>query len=170
MVSDAIWLTPIIESYEDAYHGYQFMNFYKLNSHLVSESDLISFIETCHNKDIWFMVDVVTHHVSPIGIDYSRITPFNTAEYYHDDCDIIDRSNQWEVENCRYEECPDLKHEDSWVAQTLHDWIKDLVTKYDIDGIRIDTVMEVPKSFWDSFRDAAGIFQIGDAFNDELCC
>ena len=32
-------------------------------------------------------------------------------------------------------------------------------------GIRIDTIMEVPKWFWDKFRQSAGVFQIGEAFN-----
>ena len=41
----------------------------------------------------------------------------------------------------------------------------DLVQKYEIDGIRIDTIMEVPKWFWDKFRQSAGVFQIGEAFN-----
>ena len=43
----------------------------------------------------------------------------------------------------------------------------DLVQKYNIDGIRIDTIMEVPKWFWDKFRQSAGVFQIGEAFNGD---
>ena len=34
----------------------------------------------------------------------------------------------------------------------LLSWIHDLVAKYNIDGIRIDTVPEVPKWFWSQFR------------------
>jgi glycosidase len=34
----------------------------------------------------------------------------------------------------------DLKQENDWVRTKLLEWIKDLVKKYHIDGIRIDTV------------------------------
>ena len=43
-----------------------------------------------------------------------------------------------------------------------------MVKKYDIDGIRIDTIMEVPKWFWDKFRIAAGVFQIREAFRGDV--
>ena len=165
---DAIWISPIVENTEGSYHGYHLTNLYNLNSHFGSESDFKNFVSACHSKDIWVMVDVVANHVGPVGTDYSQINPFNSADHYHDYCDITDWNNQWQVENCRLSGLPDLKQENEWVAQTLIDWIKDLVSKYDIDGIRIDTIMEVPKTFWDSFRSAAGVFQIGEAFNGDI--
>ena len=165
---NAIWISPIVENTPDSYHGYHLTNLYKLNTHFGSEDDLKNLITACHNKDIWVMVDVVANHVGPVGTDYSKITPFNKAEHYHDWCDIKDWSNQWEVENCRLCGLPDLKQENTWVAQQLIDWIKDIVKKYNFDGIRIDTIMEVPKSFWDKFRTAAGVFQIGEAFDGRL--
>ena len=165
---DAIWISPIVENTPDSYHGYHLTNLYNLNTHFGSEDDLKNLITACHNKDIWVMVDVVANHVGPVGTDYGRITPFNKAEHYHDWCDIRDWTNQWEVENCRLCELPDLKQENTWVTQKLLDWIKDIVTKYKFDGIRIDTIMEVPKTFWDKFRSAAGVFQIGEAFDGRL--
>ena len=165
---DAIWISPIVENIEGAYHGYHLTNLYNLNYHFGTEDDLRALINACHSKDIWVMVDVVANHVGPVGTDYSQINPFNSADHYHDYCDITDWNNQWQVENCRLSGLPDLKQENEWVAQTLINWIKDLVSKYDIDGIRIDTIMEVPKTFWDSFRPAAGVFQIGEAFNGDI--
>ena len=139
---DAIWVSPIIENTEGSYHGYHFTNLY-----------------------IWVMVDVVANHAGPVGTDFGRINPFNRAEHYHDWCEINNWGNQWEVENCRLCGLPDLKQENDWVTQKLLEWIHDLVQKYEIDGIRIDTIMEVPKWFWDKFRQSAGVFQIGEAFN-----
>ena len=153
---DAIWISPIIENTEGSYHGYHFTNLYNLNYHFGSEEDFIELVTTCHSKDIWVMVDVVANHCGPIGTDYGRITPFNKAEHYHDYCDIGNNwGDQWTVENCRLSGLPDLKQENDWVTQKLLDWIKDLVQKYKIDGIRIDTIMEVPKWFWDKFREYA---------------
>ena len=165
---DAIWISPIVENYPNSYHGYHLTNLYNLNSNFGSESDLKSLITACHNKDIWVMVDVVANHVGPVGTDYSQINPFNSADHYHDYCDINDWNNQWQVENCRLSGLPDLKQENSYVADTLINWVGDIVKKYNFDGIRIDTIMEVPKTFWDKFRESAGVFQIGEAFNGDI--
>ena len=162
---DAIWVSPIVENTEGSYHGYHLTNLYNLNQHFGTEDDFKNLVSECHKRDIWVMVDVVANHVGPVGTDYSRINPFNRAEHYHDWCDINNWGNQWEVENCRLCGLPDLKQENDWVTQKLVEWIHDLVQKYDLDGIRIDTIMEVPKWFWDKFRQSAGVFQIGEAFN-----
>ena len=47
-------------------------------------------------------------------------------------------------------------------------WVRNLVTKYNADGIRIDTIPEVPKSFWKEFVAAAGVFQIGEVFDGRI--
>ena len=72
------------------------------------------------------------------------------------------------IENCRLSGLPDLKQENEWVTQQLLNWIHDLISKYNIDGIRIDTIMEVPKWFWDSFRNSARVFQIGEVFHGDI--
>ena len=38
-----------------------------------------------------------------------------------------------------------FNQDNNWVTQKLLEWIHDLVQKYNLDGIRIDTIMEVPK-------------------------
>ena len=114
------------------------------------------------------MLDVVANHVGPIGTDYTKINPFNLAEHYHDYCDITDWSNQWQVENRRFLGLPDLNQENEFVAQTFLTWIREIINKYNIDGIRVGTIMQVPKTFWDLFRKAAGVFQIGEAFNGDV--
>ena len=162
---DAIWISPIIENTEGSYHGYHFTNLYNLNYHFGSEDDFKELVKTCHSKDIWVMVDVVANHAGPVGTDFGRINPFNRAEHYHEWCEINNWRNQWEVENCRLCGLPDLKQENDWVTQKLLEWIHDMVQKYNLDGIRIDTIMEVPKWFWDKFRVSAGVFQIGEAFD-----
>ena len=165
---DAIWISPIVENYEGSYHGYHLTNLYNFNTHFGTEDDFKELVAACHKKGIWIMLDVVINHVGPVGTDYSQITPFNLEEHYHDICDITDWGNQWQVENCRLSELPDLKQENDWVTQTFLDWISDLVPKYEIDGLRIDTIMEVPKWFWDKFRVSAGVFQIGEAFYGDI--
>ncbi len=40
--------------------------------------------------------------------------------------------------------------------------------KYNIDGIRIDTIPEVPKWFWKLFSQAAGVYQVGECFDGRI--
>ena len=72
------------------------------------------------------------------------------------------------VENCRLCDLPDLKHENNYVTAELLRWIKYMVDRYHLDGLRVDTVPEVPKWFWKKFNKAAGIFQIGEVFNGDV--
>ncbi len=162
---NAIWISPILKNTPGSYHGYHLTSLEKLNENFGEENDLIDLIKEAHNQDIWIMLDVVANHVGPIGYDYKEINPFNEKEHYHEACDITDWNNQWIVENCRLADLPDLNHENDFVSQTLIDWIKNIITKYNFDGIRIDTIPEVPKWFWKKFTESAGVFQLGEAFN-----
>lgn len=38
---------------------------------------------------------------------------------------------------------------------------------YGFDGIRIDTIPEVPKDFWSEYGTSAGVFQMGECFNGD---
>ena len=167
---NAIWISPIIKNINNdwSYHGYSGINFYELNSHFGSEEDLMNLITECHKRDIWIMVDVVANHVGGVGTDFSQIDPFNLAEHYHDWCEIDDWDNSWKIENCRLGGLPDLKQENNWVTEQLDYWIYYLVNKYNIDGIRIDTVLEVPKWFWDKFSSSSSVYQVGEAFHGDI--
>ena len=162
---DAIWISPVVTNTEGSYHGYHLTNLYTINSHFGTAEELKQLVEEAHKKDIWVMVDVVANHVGPVGTDYSQINPFNLAEHYHDICQITDWTNQDMVENCRLCDLPDLEQENTWVAEKLYAWITDIVKTYNFDGIRIDTIPEVPKWFWTKFAEASGTFQLGEVFN-----
>lgn len=43
-----------------------------------------------------------------------------------------------------------------------------MVTTYDIDGIRIDTCVEVPPDFWTEFTSAAGVYSICEVDNGSM--
>ena len=62
---------------------------------------------------------------------------------------------------------PDLRTEAPVVAQGYQTWIKELVSNYSIDGLRLDTVFEVNKGFWSGFRTAAGVYMIGEIDLDD---
>ena len=183
---DAIWISPIPENYPGkkiyfdcylhitgGYHGYWQTNFEQVNSNFGTSNDLQQLIKECHSRGIWVMLDVVANHIGPVT-DYTTVVPFNSTKYYHDctpcpsGCAISDWSNQPQVEWCRLANLPDLDQSNSFVDTYLVNWIKDTVSSYGFDGIRIDTTPEVPKSFWDDYVAASGVYAVGEVFNGNI--
>lgn len=165
---DAIWISPIPENYGDDYHGYGALDWNKLNPHFGTEADFKSLISAMHKKDMWMMIDVVANHVAYIDLDFEKVTPFNKDEYYHAKCQINNWNDPNEVEYCRLSNLPDLNQDHPFVRSTLKSWIKDIITKYDIDGIRIDTVPEVKREFWSEYTKEAGCYAVGEIFNSNV--
>ncbi|KAI3318385.1 glycoside hydrolase family 13 protein [Xylariaceae sp. AK1471] len=174
----AIWISPIVKNldtqtaYGYAYHGYWAQDIYSLNSHFGTAADLKQLSTELHNRGMYLMVDVVTNHygaaMNPNNLDYSQFNPFNTADKFHSYCPI-DYNDANSVIKCWEGDTsvplPDIKTEDSGVRDTFNAWIKDLVSTYGIDGLRIDSLLEVEKDFWPGFGSAAGVYLVGEAFN-----
>ncbi len=53
---DAIWISPMPENKGDDYHGYAFLDLYKLNSHFGDEASFKSMIAAAHAKGMWVML------------------------------------------------------------------------------------------------------------------
>ena len=88
----------------------------EVNEKFGSEEDLKSLVESAHKMDILVMVDVVANHIGYVPTDkktkiedFSGVWPFHDESYYHDNCQITDWENQWQLENCRLCGLPDLK-------------------------------------------------------------
>ena len=143
---------------------------YELNPHFDTSQDLKDLVNACHSKDIWVMLDVVANHMGNQGDinDFSYFVTFNKAEYYHKYCIIDNWGNQTEVEICRLAGLPDLDQSNKFVSETLLSWIKDVVSNYSFDGIRIDTVPEVPFDFWVKYVESAGVYSIGECLNGNV--
>ena len=190
---DAIWISPIVQNNDlrtktheiDGYHGYWASDFDALNEKFGTESELISLISKAHQMDILVMLDVVANHVgyvdsNPVEIksvkdkkeykqieDFSKIKPFDKAEYYHKMCEIHDWNDIWQLENCRLCGLPDLDQDHEFVKDYLLNWIQKTVQKYKFDGIRIDTLGHVSKEFWAEYAEASGVFQMGECLKNE---
>lgn len=148
---DAIWISPIPENYGNDYHGYGALDWYKVNPHFGDEQALKDMIKAAQDKGIWVMLDVVANHVAWIDEAYQLVNPFNKKEYYHAKCQINNWDDQNEVEYCRLANLPDLDQDNAFVRQTLLQWVKETVKKFNFDGIRIDTVPHVKKDFWKEY-------------------
>ncbi|KAK9320298.1 alpha-amylase [Lipomyces orientalis] len=161
---DAVWISPVIHNIDVnttwgfAYHGYWGDDPYRLNEHFGTPEDLKSLSDSLHRRGMSLMVDVVINHLSsnaaPQDVNYNLFpTPFNTSNAFHRPC-VIDFANQSRSEI-----------EDAAILDALIDSVVDLVAKYDIDGIRLDTARHVPKPSLSKFQQRVGVFVTGEALN-----
>ncbi|KAK5120650.1 hypothetical protein LTR85_006008 [Meristemomyces frigidus] len=175
---DAVWISPVTAQVQGntvdgyAYHGYWQQDLYELNSNFGTADDLKALSAALHARGMYLMVDIVVNHNgyngAPSTIDYSVFNPFNDEKYYHPYCsiDYSDTSNATNIEQCWVGDesvpLPDLRTEDADVASGYQTWISQLVSDYSIDGLRIDTSMEVDTGFWSGFLSAAGVYAVGE--------
>lgn len=168
----AIWISPIIKNVEgnyadagEAYHGFWAEDLYAINPHFGTEADLKELADSLHARGMYLMVDIAPNHVGLTAEagNYTSYNPFNENGYYHEECSIV-----WNVPTserlCWLEGLPDLRTENDDVRQIYADWIGDLVANYSIDGIRIDTALEIEPEFWTDggVREAAGVFMLAE--------
>lgn len=181
-----VWISPIVknkvQSSEDgnSYHGYWAQDLYSVNSQFGTEEDLKALSDELHKRGMYLMVDVVPNHMASFSsqttVDYSQFNPFNKKSYFHTPCEI-DYDDINSVEYCwmgsNTVSLPDLRTEDSVVANMWYQWISQIVSRYSIDGLRIDTAYEVSPSFWAGFQAAAGgIHVLGEVWhgNPNVLC
>ncbi|KAK4503775.1 hypothetical protein PRZ48_004690 [Zasmidium cellare] len=180
---DAIWISPVTQQLDGltadgaAYHGYWQTNIDAVNQHFGSASDIQNLAAELHSRNMYFMVDIVVNHYAwsgaPDTVDYSTFGPFNNQNYFHSYCaiDFNDISNTTQIEQCWMGDTivplPDLKTEAQNVSDVWNSWIGDLVSNYSIDGLRIDSLMEVNTGFWSGFQQNAGVYSLGEVYNGD---
>ncbi|OTA81874.1 glycoside hydrolase family 13 protein [Hypoxylon sp. CO27-5] len=163
---DAIWITPVVTNTAGGYHGYWAADLYSINSNYGTADDLKALVSAAHDKGIYVMVDVVANHVGPSAIADHQPEPLNQDSSYHPQC-TIDYSDQNSVENCWISNLPDLNTQSSDIRSLYQKWVSWLVTEYNFDGVRIDTVKHVEKDYWPDFSAAAGVYTIGEVFDGD---
>ncbi|GLB36809.1 putative protein with domain of unknown function (DUF1966) [Lyophyllum shimeji] len=182
---DAVWISPVVENienetaYGEAYHGYWAQDIYSLNNHFGSKDDLNELVTAMHFRGMYLMLDIVVNHLVSVPkngstdiqtLDFSLIQPFSNASDYHPYCEITDYNNQTDVEQCWIGDkklpLADLNTEDKDIVNTMNEWVKDIVKKYNVDGLRIDTAKHIRKDFWPEFVASAGTFAMGEVLSD----
>ncbi|KAL8786566.1 MAG: hypothetical protein Q9213_002703 [Squamulea squamosa] len=181
----AIWISPVAAQLNErtdegeAYHGYWQQNIYALNPHFGSISDLQALSSALHARNMYLMIDIVVNHYGWAGngstVEYRKMYPFTDRDYFHRYCKITSQdylSNQTAVEQCWLGDdtvsLPDVDTTNTFVRQTYNDWVRSLVSVFGVDGLRIDTVKHVEKSFWPSFKSAAGVYTLGEVFDGDM--
>lgn len=163
----AIWITPVAENTLGGYHGYWINDFYKVDPHLGSMNDLKDLVKEAHNRNIKVLMDYVVNHISPD----SKMLKEKPADWFNPKSDISNWNNQEEIEKGWIFGLPDLNQDKPEVKSFLIEnamwWIKET----GVDGMRLDTVRHVPKTFWNEFANAIkeehpDFYLLGEVWND----
>ncbi|KAF2214122.1 glycoside hydrolase family 13 protein [Cercospora zeae-maydis SCOH1-5] len=183
---DAIWISPVVEQLPqvtidgDAHMGYWAQDLYNLNSNFGTADDLHELIAEVHRRGMYLMLDIVVNHMAYAGpasqVDYGVFHPFNDEKYFHTYCPIQDYTNETQVEVCwlgsSAVSLADLRTEDRDVRDMWSTWITQMVANYSIDGLRIDTAVNVEPDFFARFVRTAGVFATGETMfgdNSMVC-
>ena len=159
---DAIELSPIFNNVPHSWQGYNVVDFYNLNPSFGTQQDLLDLITECHSRGIYVMLDIVINNVGNVYGNYQKISPFNRREYYHPYCSQPSTWNETLMEKCWIGELPDLDHSNSFVRETLLNWISELVYTFGFDGFRVDSAWAISKDFLSEFSKNAGTYIVGD--------
>ncbi|KAL4794311.1 glycoside hydrolase superfamily [Aspergillus venezuelensis] len=184
---DAVMISPIIENikgrveYGEAYHGYWPLDLYSLNDHFGSHQDLLDLRDALHDRGMYLMMDTVINNMAymmkdgqdvPEDIDYSILSPFNNADYYHPYCKIENWNNFTEAQLCQTGDeevvLPDLYTEHKEVQNMLESWATEMISTYGVDGLRIDAAKHVNPQFLRQFGDKVDTFITGEVLQREV--
>ncbi|KAB8202802.1 glycoside hydrolase superfamily [Aspergillus parasiticus] len=128
---------------DHAYHGYWVQDMYALNPHFGSREDLLDLSKALHGRGMFLMMDTVINNVA-------YITNGTSPE---DDSVPL----------------PDLKTEDKVVQTMSEKWIKETMSTYSIDGLRLDAAKHVTPEFLPLFQKATGdSFVTGEVFDKSV--
>jgi glycosidase len=163
----AVWLTPVVTQQEaigngSGYHGYWGVDFLNVDPHLGTNADMLEFSKCAKKLGLKVILDVVTNHTGDI-IKYRGNEAYIPAESknlknpawlndisnYHN---VGDVGRCWGVGNCTklgdFYGLDDLATEKPVVYKGWADVYGKWITKYGIEGFRVDTARHVDDNFF----------------------
>ena len=152
---EGIWLMPILES--PSYHGYDVVDYYKIERDYGTEKDFQRFIAEAHRRGIKIIMDLVLNHTSskhPWFIDSCRAKSYRKDWYVWQD--VMPKGwtkprgggtsrDVWHYRNGSYyyaafgAHMPDLNYRNEEVIEQMEAIMKYWLDK-GIDGFRLDGV------------------------------
>lgn len=189
---NGIWLMPIFES--PSYHGYDVIDYYKVNHEYGTNQDFINFINKAHKMGIKVIIDLVINHTSskhPWFIEASSNEKSKFRNYYiwADKNTNLNElspfgSKQWYKKGDGYfnaifwSEMPDLNFDNKDVRNEMKKIAKFWLDR-GVDGFRFDAAMHIypPNrekdnlSWWQEYADYCrsikkDIYLIGEVWDN----
>jgi neopullulanase len=181
-----LWLTPVYDNDNASpqdYHGYGAVDFYAVDEHLGTLTDLVELVAAAHRHGIKVFLDTVLNHTGPRH-PWVKAPP--EADWFHGTADqhlaaiaSMDRLTDlhappklWRdlVEGWFADKLPDLNQENPRVDQYLLQNTLWWAEHTGVDGYRLDTFPYVARRFWSNwhrrlFRIHPRFATMGEVFN-----
>ena len=149
---NAIYLGPIMES---GTHGYDTIDYYKIDSRLGTNSDFKKVVEACHKNGIRIVLDGVFNHVGRGHAAFVDVLKNRENSSYREWIAGLNfGGNNWHNDGLSYEcwsgaeELVKLNHwceaVDNHILNAVGMWIDD----FDIDGLRLDAADCIERGFF----------------------
>lgn len=151
---NAIYLTPVFKSISN--HKYDISDYWNIDEHFGTNNDLKELIDDIHDRGMYIVLDAVFNHCSELMEQFQDVKKKGRKSKYYDW--FIIYGDKPEKEKCNYETfaaceyMPKLNTSNKEVREYLIDIACHYVTKYHIDGWRLDVSDEISHSFWREFR------------------
>ncbi len=170
----AIWISPIIKNGNGEYHGYSGSDFYTVDPHWGTLSNLQTMVNAAHAKGLLVIQDVVVNHGSTLN-NINGNTPFTTNGYalayansakkyaapfntnaanpaltnlFHNFGAIQDYNDTSQLELGELSGLDDFRTESIYIRTNLAAVYDYWITNAGFDGFRVDTVKHVEMGFW----------------------
>jgi len=171
----AIWISPVVKNVNGEYHGYAGQDFYSVDPHWGSLSNLQGLINAAHAKGLLVIQDVIVNHggtlnnrdgnttfnnSSGYSLAYASSSkkfaaPFNTnaanpslTNLFHNFGAIQDYGITAQVETGELSGLDDFRTETAYIRTNMAAVYNFWITNAGFDGFRIDTVKHVEMGFW----------------------
>ena len=153
---DAIYIGPLFESVA---HGYETIDYKKLDSRLGDNNDLINFVKACHESSIKVIVDGVFNHVGREFFAFKDLKEHRENSAYRDWFKNIHFDWNNDYNDGLYYDSWDghgtlvnLNHQNPAVREYFLDVARFWISEFDIDGIRLDAADVLDFTFMRELR------------------
>lgn len=170
----AIWLSPIVKNGNGEYHGYSGSDFYSIDPHWGTLSNLQVMVQAAHARGLLVIQDVVINHGSTLNningnttfntngytLSYANSSrkyaaPFNTnaanpslTNLFHNFGAIQDYNSTQQTELGELSGLDDFRTESAYIRTNMAAVYSYWITNAGFDGFRIDTVKHAEMGFW----------------------
>jgi len=142
-----LWISPFYKT--SAYHGYHITDFFQVDPHFGTLSDLKELINTCHEQDLHIIADFVPNHCSKEHpffkeAQHDKDSPYSNWFYFtHWPDDYLSFLSIREIPKLNLDNPPTREH----ITQAAKYWLS-----LGFDGYRLDHVIGPSHVFWKYFR------------------
>lgn len=174
----AIWISPVVLNARGEFHGYAARDFYRVDPHWGSLTDLGHLVRAAHQRGLLVLDDVVVNHggnlIDSLDPGYPRfkyppdgyhlryrnpsrqyVAPFNTntanrrlEDLFHNNGAIQNFNDPTQTELGELSGLDDFRTESPYIRSNMVAVYEYWIREVGFDGFRVDTAKHVEMGFW----------------------